>query len=99
MESSADQKTAQRKAFGDLVNAKGGEQRPSCSIHSGSFVLNSQSQSVCRAMNRQRNNQRCGDFAEMPRCVFVKMAGRASRTNVMDMFANKKEERISGSQR
>src|SRR6202035_5083292 len=35
----------------------------------------------------------------MPRCVYVKVAGRASWTNVMDMFADEKEQRVAGSQR
>ena len=35
----------------------------------------------------------------MPRRVCVKMTGRARRTNMMNMFADEKEEGVSGSQR
>src|SRR5213076_3122468 len=42
LESGADQKAAEREAFGDFVNAESRKERPFCSIRGWSFPLNSQ---------------------------------------------------------
>ncbi len=46
-------------------------------------------------MNCQCDNQRRRDFAEMSRCVRVEVTGRAGRANVMDVFADEEEQRVS----
>src|ERR1041385_3944794 len=50
-------------------------------------------------MNGQSNNQSGGDFAKTTRCVSIEMTGRASRTNMMNMFADKKKRRIAEDER
>ena len=62
----------------------------------GSFALDSQSQTVSRAVNCQGDDQRGSDFAEMLSGISVEMTGRASRANMMDMFADEKEKRVAG---
>mgnify|MGYP003694369581 CR=1 FL=1 len=61
-----------------------------------SFALDSQSQTVGRTVNCQGDDQRGSDFAEMSRGISVEMTGRASRANVMNMFADEKEKRVAG---
>ena|SRR6185503_12360484 len=95
-ESCPDQKAAERETFGNLVDAQSKEQRPLCSTGRGRFALDSQSQTVCRAMNRQSDDQRGSDFAEMSRGINIEMTGRASRANMMNVFANEKEKRVTG---
>src|SRR6478752_3168899 len=51
--SCADQKTAERETFRNLVDAQSSEQRPLCSTAGRCFALDSQSQTVCRTMNCQ----------------------------------------------
>ena len=46
-------------------------------------------------MNCQCDNQRRRDFAEVSRCVRVEVTGRAGRANVMDIFADEEEQRVS----
>ena len=98
LESGADQKAAEREAFGNFVNAESRKERPFCSIRCGSFPLNSQRQPVSRAVNRQCDNQGSSDFAEMPGGIRVEMTGGAGRANMMHVFADEKEERVPGSQ-
>ena len=50
-------------------------------------------------MDCQSDDQRGSDFAEMSRGISVEMTGRASRANMMDMFADEKEKRVAGNQR
>ena len=50
-------------------------------------------------MNCQCDNQCRRDFAEMSRCVRVEVTGRAGRANVMDIFADEEEQRVSRSRR
>src|SRR5918911_572993 len=78
--------------------AQSREQRPLCRAICRRVALNAQSQAIGRTVNCQGENQGGSDFAEMSRRISVKMAGRASRTNVMDMFADEKEQYVSGNQ-
>src|SRR6266853_162375 len=50
-------------------------------------------------MNGQCDNQHCRDFAKMSRRVCIEVAGRARGTNVMNIFADEEEQRVSGSGR
>src|SRR5205823_8283938 len=50
-------------------------------------------------VNCQSDDQRGSDFAEMLSGISVEMTGRASRANVMKMFADEKEKRVAGNQR
>ena len=96
LQSCADQKAAERETFGNLVDAQSREQRPLCRTGRRRFALDSQSQTVSRAMNCQSDDQRGSDFAEMSRGISVEMTGRASRANMMNMFADEKEKRVAG---
>ncbi len=99
LQSSADQKAAQREAFRNFVDAESAEKRPFFSVRRGNFRSNSQSQTVGRAVNCQRDDQRGRDFAEMSGGICVEMTGGTSGANVMDIFADEEEQRISGSRR
>ena len=96
MQSCADQKAAERETFGNLVDAQSREQRPLCRTGRRRLALDSQNQTVSRAMDCKSDDQRGSDFAEMSRGISVEMTGRTSRANMVDMFADKKEKRVAG---
>ena|SRR5437588_8320742 len=47
-------------------------------------------------MNRQGYNQGGRDLAEAARGILIEMTGRARRADVMNIFADKKEQRVTG---
>ena len=95
-QSCADQKAAERETLGNFVDAQSREQRPLCRTARRCFALDSQSQTVGHAMNCESDDQRGSDFAEMLSGISVEMTGRTSRTNMMKMFADEKEKRVTG---
>src|SRR5262249_25419416 len=99
IQSRANQKAAERETFGNLVDTESAKQRPLCRIHRRRFNLNSQSQTIGGAVNRQSDDKGGGDLAEVLSGVSIEMAGRASRTNMVNMFAYEKEQRVPSGQR
>src|SRR5438876_9240635 len=46
-------------------------------------------------MNCQRDDQRCGDLAEMARGVFIEVTGGARGANVMNILADKEKKSVT----
>ena len=78
------------------MNAERGEQRPLDRFRHRSPRSNAQGDTVGRAVNGQCHNQRARDFAKMLRCVCVEVTGRAGGADMMDVFADEEEQRVSG---
>src|SRR5436853_863280 len=92
LHSGADQKAPERKAFWNFVNTESGKERPLTGRGRLRFLSDSKRQSIGRAVDCQRNNQRRCDFAEMFGRVSVKMAGRARGANVVKIVDNEEKE-------
>src|ERR1700720_838555 len=54
-----------------------------------------QGQAISRAMNRQRNDQRCSDLAEMACRIFIEVTSCARGANMMNILADKEKQRVS----
>jgi hypothetical protein len=63
------------------------------------FVAGRERQAVGCAMDGQRDHHCGGEFAEAVAGSFVKVAGRACRTDVIDIFRNDEKKEIARGQR
>ena len=97
LNSAAQQQRAQRQAFGKFMDANG--------EHDGQFDWLAFLQSGCQrqpvhdAMDAQRNHHGGGEFSQPVRRGLVKMACRARRTNVIDVFGDDGEKEVTRSRR
>src|SRR5689334_13846163 len=59
------------------------------------FAPDSQRNAIARAMHRQSHNQRDRDVRKMSRRILIEVARGASRTNVVNIFANQEKKQIA----
>jgi len=93
--SAAKQQRAQGEAFGKFVHTDG--ERDGQAHRPGLFVSGRQSQPVHNAMDGQRQHHGRGEFGQTMRGGLVKMAGRACRTDMVNIFGDECEKEIARS--
>src|SRR5690242_6184424 len=81
------------------MNTKRREQRPLGGIASGDFLPDSERHSVTRTMDDKRGDKGHRYIAKMERSVGIEMTRRACRTNMMNRFADDKEQGITSRRR